>query len=71
MKLFSLLPKRLVHFACNSPPSFAARRIRRFAVHNLLYASPILPQWAFRRMPPAGAADGRGRAGPEKTGIDR
>ena len=20
MKLFSLLPKRLVHFACNSPP---------------------------------------------------
>ena len=75
MKLFSLLPRRLSHFACNSPPSFApsfaARRIRRSAVHNLLYAPPILPQWAFRRMPPAGAADGRGRAGPEKTGIDR
>jgi hypothetical protein len=24
MKLFSLLPKRLVHFACNSPARFGA-----------------------------------------------
>jgi len=28
MKLFSLLPKRLIHFACNSPslPAHAVRR---------------------------------------------
>jgi len=52
MKLFSLLPKRLIHFACNSPGAvlFARRRaprVLRFA------PGPVVLAWrACPWMPP-------------------
>lgn len=38
MKLFSLLPKRLVHLACNSP--------KKLTIGNIFYQAP--PLWLSR-----------------------
>jgi len=59
MKLFSLLPKRLIHFACNSPPAQAApdrmgnsacgprgdRQNGRRAVSGLDFGHPASIKW--------------------------
>ena len=47
MKLFALLPKRLIHFACNSPPRLCFSLSKFFPPKNLpLLATARLPDHA-------------------------